>query len=130
MREKLMRFLYGRYGNDLFNSFLVGLALALAIMNIFVNSSWIFYLSYGLMLYSLFRSFSRNYQKRRQELNQFLKISLPIREWLRMVGLQLKNRDFRYYRCRQCRQLTRVPKGRGKIVITCPRCGNKFSKRT
>ncbi|MDD3026795.1 MAG: hypothetical protein PHI41_01870 [Erysipelotrichaceae bacterium] len=130
MREKLMRFLYGRYGNDLFNSFLIGLALTLAIMNLFVNSSWLFYPSYGLMLYSLFRSFSRKYQNRRQELNWFLKISLPIREWLRMVGLQLKNRDFRYYRCKQCRQLTRVPKGRGKIAITCPRCGNKFSKRT
>lgn len=130
MRKKLGRFLYGRYGNDLYNNFLIGLAVAVAVVNLLLNNSLLFYLSYALMIFSLFRSFSRNYQKRRQELNWFLKISLPLREWGRITWLRLKNRNYRYYRCQKCHQLTRIPKRRGKVEITCPRCGAKFTKRT
>lgn len=76
-------------------------------------------LSYGLLIWALFRSFSRNTYKRYEENRRF--------------GLffdRLKDRQYRYYKCPKCRQSVRVPRGKGKISITCPRCREKFIRKT
>ena len=76
-------------------------------------------ISYGLMGWAIFRMLSRNTYKRYQE----------NRKYLRFVE-RLKDRDHRYYDCPRCRQPVRVPKGKGKIAITCPKCKEKFIKKT
>lgn len=130
MREKIARFLYGRYGNDQLNNFLVGLAFVIIIVNIFLNSSVLVIANYLVLAWALYRMLSKKYQKRRNELNRFLKISRPFRSGWNKVRMRFGDRDHKYYRCPSCNQTVRVPRKRGKITITCPRCGNKFDKRT
>ncbi len=130
MREKIARFLYGRYGNDQLNNFLVGVAFLVIIINVFINSYILVVVNYLVLALAIFRMLSKKYQKRRNELNRFLKLSRPYRNIWNKVKLRIADRNNKYYRCPSCNQLVRVPKKRGKIVITCPRCQNKFEKRT
>ena len=76
-------------------------------------------LSYVLMFWAIFRTLSRNTYKRYQENRKYLQIFD-----------RLKDRDHRYFDCPKCRQMVRVPRGKGKIAITCPRCREKFVKKT
>jgi len=76
-------------------------------------------LSYGCMFWAIFRSFSRKTYLRYQENRKFL-----------MLLDQIKDREHRYYDCPRCRQPVRVPRGKGKIAITCPKCREKFVKKT
>ena len=75
--------------------------------------------SYGLMIWALFRGFSRNTYKRYQENRKFLQFFE-----------RLKDREHRYYDCPKCRQVVRVPRGKGRIAITCPRCRERFVRKT
>ena len=76
-------------------------------------------LSYGLMIWAIFRTLSLNTYKRYQENRKFLQ-----------VINRLKDRRNRYFDCPKCRQMVRVPRGKGKISITCPRCHEKFIRKT
>ncbi len=127
----LRRFMYGRYGSDQLNMALLITAIALSLLNgifsaIFrgnpvmaIISLILSLLTYALLFYELFRCFSRSIYKRRRENQRFLNF------WNR-----LRDRSHRYFRCPQCRQTVRVPKNRGKINIRCPKCGEKFIKKT
>ena len=75
--------------------------------------------SYIFMFLAIFRSLSRNVYKRYEENRKFL-----------MFWQKLKDKDHRYYNCPRCHQQVRVPKGKGKISITCPKCQEKFIKTT
>ena len=76
-------------------------------------------LSEALLILSLFRCFSRNTYKRYQENRKYL-----------MLVQRFKDREHRYYDCPRCRQQVRVPRGKGKIAISCPRCKEKFIRKT
>lgn len=126
------RLMYGRYGSDELNLLLLILAVLISLCNavlssIFTQSEvfvrWISpslsLLMLGLLGLNLYRCFSRNIYKRQRENRR-----------LRNFLTRLKDRSHRYYRCPGCRQRVRVPKGRGKINIRCPKCGNRFVKKT
>jgi hypothetical protein len=117
------RFMTGRYGHDKLNSMILWTGVAIVIVAIFVRSplpNLILHLvAYGLMGISLFRTFSRNTYKRYRENRKFL-----------MLVDRLKDRDHRYFECPRCHQPVRVPKGKGKIAISCPKCKEKFVKKT
>ena len=126
------RMMYGRYGSDELNLLLLILAVLVSLCNavlssIFTQSEvfvrWISpslsLLMLGLLAVNLFRCFSRNIYKRQRENRR-----------LRNFLTRLKDRSHRYYRCPRCRQTVRVPRGRGKINIRCPKCGNQFIKST
>ena len=125
------RFMSGRYGVDQLNIALLVTAVVLSILNsifsaIFHTSSAMQVISlivsilvYGLLFYELFRTLSRNIYKRRRENRRFMNL------WNRV-----RDRSHRYFHCPQCHQMVRVPKNRGKINIRCPKCGEKFIKKT
>ena len=119
----LRRFMEGRYGNDKLNSAILGGALVMVILALFIRNPLINLIlhgvSYALMFWSIFRSLSRNTYKRYQENRTFLKFVDRVRD-----------RDPRYFQCPKCRQTVRVPRGKGKIAITCPRCKEKFVKKS
>ena len=119
----LRRFMEGRYGSDKLNSAILGAALVMVILALFIRSALpnliLHGISYALMFWSIFRSLSRNTYKRYQENRKFLKCVDRIRD-----------RDHRYFDCPKCQQTVRVPRGKGKIAITCPRCREKFVKKT
>ena len=119
----LRRFMEGRYGTDRLNMVILCCGLAASILSGLVKLpllNLIFWLlSYGLMFWAIWRSLSRNTYKRYQENRKFMQIVDRI-----------KDRQHRYFDCPKCRQTVRVPRGKGKISITCPRCREKFVKKT
>ena len=117
------RFMQGRYGGDKLNMALIWTAFGSYILSLLIPFETVklmlIVLSYLLIAWSLFRSLSRNTYKRYQENRKYLQL------WER-----LKDRDHRYYDCPRCRQPVRVPRGKGKIAITCPKCREKFIRKT
>lgn len=116
-------FMMGRYGQDrlgtvLFTAGLVTMFLGM-IFGRFLWSAVFNLLSFLLLLLCIFRMFSKNIEARRRE----------ERAWTSFLS-HVKDKEHRYYRCPQCRQTVRVPRGRGKINIRCPRCSRQFVKKT
>lgn len=119
----LRSFMAGRYGTDRLNMVILCAGLVASLLSVWVKTmplNLIFWaLSYGLMIWAIFRSLSRQTYKRYQENRKFLQFFD-----------RLKDRQHRYFDCPKCRQPVRVPRGKGKISITCPRCKEKFVKKT
>jgi hypothetical protein len=123
------RFLMGRYGVDQLSFAMLLLSMVLMM---FTRGRLWFLALLGMALLGLayFRMLSRNISARAQENGRFLRYWYQAKNtWNRWVG-QLDDKTHRYYRCPGCRQQLRVPKGRGRIVITCPRCRREFVKKT
>lgn len=131
MREKLYRFMVGRNGMDQFCRFLSYAALVVVILNIFFRSSILWTIALLLIIYCDFRMLSRKLEKRRYENSRYLRISYRVtsgfRNWL---DRQKQRRDFCFFRCPSCHAMLRVPRGKGRIRVTCRKCGNAFEKRT
>ena len=130
--DSIRRFMYGRYGSDELNvallSFSVVFSLLNTLLSLFLHNSRIFgYVIYPLLhllvmvsiALCMCRALSRNIYKRRQENSRF-----------RILWSRLTDRHNRYFRCPKCKQTVRVPKHRGKISIRCPKCGEKFIRKT
>ena len=123
LSARVQRFMVGRYGTDRLNMTILCAGLVACLVSPFFRSAGINLLftaiSYGLMIWAIFRSLSRNTYARYQENRKFLQFFD-----------RLKDRQHRYYDCPKCRQVVRVPRGKGKIAITCPKCKEKFIKKT
>ena len=119
----LRGFMAGRYGTDKLNMVILSVGLAVSLLSVFFRhppvNLLLVVLSYGLMIWAIWRTLSRNTYKRYQENRKFLQL----------VD-RAKDRNNRYFDCPKCRQLVRVPRGKGKISITCPRCKEKFIRKT
>ena len=123
--------MYGRYGVDAFGKFLVILGLALIIFSGFTRFRLIPLLAWVVIIYAYFRIFSRNIYKRSAENQSYLKRTAKIRSfWLNQKNLMKQRKTHHIYKCPSCHQKIRVPKGKGKIEIRCPKCQNTFVKRS
>ena len=130
-RQKLQRKLIGRNGPDDFSRFLVYLSIISLIIGVFAKISAFTWIALFLLFYSYFRIFSRNTAKRYKENQQFKEWFEPITKWYNNLESRFRNRKtHRYYKCPSCKQELRVPKGKGTIRITCPKCGNQFEKKS
>lgn len=131
LKSMLYRFMYGRYGSDQFNVFLMVLTIVLLVLNmIFFKNGFLSLLIWVILIYQIFRTYSKNIYKRRMENNKFLTLIHPFKKRANLAKKQAQDKEHRYFICPSCKQNVRVPRGKGKIVITCPKCGNKFEKRT
>jgi hypothetical protein len=84
-----------------------------------------------LWVWSLFRCYSKNLEKRRKERAAYLRAVGRVRSWFSVKKKAWSERKtHRYYRCKQCHAVLRVPKGKGKIKITCPHCHSVTVKKT
>ena len=116
-------FMAGRYGTDRLNMVVLCTGLVASLLSMMISARpfnlifWV--ISYGLMIWAICRSLSRNIYARYQENRRFLQ-----------VCERLKDRQNRYFDCPKCHQTVRVPRGKGKISITCPRCKEKFIRKT
>lgn len=123
LRDGFRRFMTGRYGSDKLNMVILTAGVITWLISLFVPHSAFRLLMmlayYFLMGWAIFRMLSRNTYKRYQENRKFLQCLE-----------KLKDREHRYYDCPRCHQQVRVPRGKGKIAITCPRCKEKFVKKT
>lgn len=125
-RDKLIRFMAGRYGQDQLGKFLniaIIVLFVIAILLSFVSGvAYIvcYVLAVALLVYNYYRMFSRQIYKRAAENQKFLNVKTHLK--------QMKTHKF--FRCPKCKTKVRVPKGKGKICITCPKCREEFIEKT
>lgn len=133
-KDKFARFMYGRYGVDQFSKFILGFTFVLCIISIFTAGrfgSFISALIFLLIIYAYFRMFSKNIYKRAAENEKYLKLTGGIRKKFNTEkNIASQRKYYRFYRCPGCGQRIRVPKGRGRIQIRCPKCNEKFIKNS
>ena len=131
MREKFMRFMQGRNGVDQLGKTLNTVTLVLLIISMFTRWTILYVIALVLMVYTYFRIFSKNIPKRYAENQKFCnwRYDMAIKKNKRKQEWE-QRKIYRFFRCPMCKQKVRVPKGRGKICITCPKCRQEFVKRS
>ncbi|MBQ2803570.1 MAG: hypothetical protein IJF07_06700 [Lachnospiraceae bacterium] len=130
MWDKVQRFMIGRYGNDRLNQFLMIIALICMVISFFGADAF-YMLAFAIMIYVYFRMFSRQIYKRSAENQRYLKYEMKLRGFLQKKKREFAQRkDYRIYKCPNCKQKLRVPKGRGRIAISCRKCGTEFIKKS
>ena len=123
MRSFLHRFMIGRYGPDHLGIAMIILAFVLSVINVIFWHITILFISYLVFGLTLFRMLSRNIPRRRAENDKFIRYWWPVRTKIKNIIQKIKDkRKYVYYRCPTCKTKLRVPKGKGKLRITCPKC--------
>ena len=134
MKQRLLRFMAGRNGNDAFNRFLLVLILVLMLLSLFLPSGLsriTYFLTIVLLGYSYFRMFSRNIFKRQTENAWYWEKRSRVVSSVRLLKERwLQRKDYRFFSCPSCRTTLRVPKGKGQIKIVCRKCGSSFVRKT
>ncbi len=131
MRQKMMDFMRGRYGIDSFSNFLMVAACVIIFINIFVRSNLVSLFGLAVFIYAYSRIFSRKISKRSAENTWYLNKTYGIRCFFLKKRDRAKiRRTHHIYSCPECGQKMKVPRGRGKIEITCPKCRYEFVKRS
>ncbi len=131
MREKIMRFMAGRNGVDELaraESILVLILLLLAML-----LRWPIFSLLGLagMIHMYFRILSRNRSRRYAENQRYVNLRYrAVVAWDKKKKRAAQRKVYRFFRCPQCKQKVRVPKGHGKICITCPKCRKEFVRKS
>lgn len=131
MKERMQRFMAGRYGNDQLNQFIFIVAIISMVLEIITRQSLFYTLTLVLLILAYVRVFSRNINKRYEENMKFLqKKDAILNKFRKQKYYASQRRNFHIYTCPQCKQKIRIPKGKGKISITCPKCRTSFIKKS
>ena len=133
----MARFMYGRNGMDQLNRALlwayIGLWLAeivFALLKLGILAKICNVLFYAVMFCILFRMFSKNLAKRRAENQKFVNWVWKMKNGAAGAKARHADKDHKYFTCKSCKTICRVPAGKGKIIITCPKCGAKIEAKT
>lgn len=135
MKEKIGRFMAGRYGNYKLNQFMMAVFLGCAVLNLFVRNAYVSTVLNSweclLILLVYIRMFSRNISKRYAENQKYLALENRLRRfWGQKRYLIQQRKEYHIYKCPGCKQKIRIPRGKGKISIRCPKCGEEFIKNS
>ena len=131
MKERMQRFMAGRYGNDQLKQFIFIVAIISMVLEIITRQSLFYTLTLVLLILAYVRVFSRNINKRYEENMKFLqKKDAILNKFRKQKYYAAQRRNFHIYTCPQCKQKIRIPKGKGKISITCPKCRTSFIKKS
>ena len=124
LKWKIQQFMRGRNGVDELNRFLIYGMLVLYVLSVLFRSSILYYISFVILIYSFYRMLSKNLYVRREENRKFV-------TWLETFRIKMDQRkDYKIFKCKGCGRNIRVPRGKGKIEVTCPMCGKKTIHRT
>ena len=131
MKERMQRFMAGRYGNDQLNQFIFIVAIISMVLEIITRQSLFYTLTLVLLILAYVRVFSRNINKRYEENMKFLqKKDAILNKFRRQKYYAAQRRNFHIYTCPACKQKIRIPKGKGRIEVRCPKCGTTFIKKS
>lgn len=131
LRQRMTRFMYGRYGNDQLSKLYLGLAIVCLIVNLFTDLAIFYVAGLLLLIYSIYRSFSKDISKMAAQNQKFLNWRYQrIVKYNNTKKHLAQSKECRFYKCPGCKQKVRVPRGRGKIAITCPKCHAEFIKKS
>lgn len=136
MKEKLMKFMYGRYGNDELNQFLFKLVFVSLVISLLSGRAsflgdMFYFLALIMVVFIYFRMFSKNFNKRYSERTSYLNFSNKVKLALdKQNKMKAQKKSYAFFKCPSCKQKVRVPKGKGKISIHCPKCNVDFIKKS
>ena len=130
IRNAIQRLMYGRYGNDQLNTCLVAAYLILYLLYMVTGLDLLYWVSLVVIVVAIFRLLSRNHAKRRAENSKFLQAEEPVVKWYRLRKTIWKDKEHCYFKCPSCGQQLRVPKGKGRITVTCRGCGASFEEKS
>ena len=122
LNARMATFMVGRYGTDQLNSMLTGISIVMIVISMF-GVYFLNTIAFLLLIWAVFRTFSRNHPARQAENEKYLKISEKPRAWWELLNLRWTNRKTTVYvKCPNCKKVFSLPKGKGKIRATCPHC--------
>ena len=134
MKQKIAKFMYGRYGSDEFSKALSVIAVLLLVISMFMGASgrsFMLVLVLALLIYTNYRIFSKNMTARRHENEKYMVLQNKVTDWWKLRrDMWKQRRDFKFFKCPSCKAVMRVPRGKGKIRIICKKCGTAFEKNT
>ena len=130
IRNALARFMYGRNGTDQLGLFTLTLYLLLWILQAFTGWFFLLLIEYLLLFLTLFRMLSRNLARRRAENAKFLQVVRPVKNRFLSHRARFKDKEHRYFKCPNCGQQMRVPRGKGRITVHCRSCGATFEEKS
>lgn len=131
LSEKIEIFMQGRYGTDELSTFLLSSGMILLLVSLFIPLFALLLMSLILIVLSYARTLSRNIYRRNREREAYLRIRNDVKGKICILKRRFKERKtHRYFKCNLCKTLLRVPRGRGKIEITCPKCKNRMKKKS
>lgn len=131
MGEKFRSFMQGRYGVDALTRMLFGAAVVCMILSFFPFGRLFYLLAIAAMVYGYYRTFSRNYEKRYRENQTYIRLkNRAAAKFRKQKDRMMQRKHYHIYTCAQCRQKIRIPRGHGKIMVTCPKCKYEFQKRS
>lgn len=125
------KFMYGRYGVDQLGLQLLVIYFIVLAFGMLLDQSWIKYIAYALLGYCFYRILSKKTYKRSAENTKYLQMIYPYQQWWAKKKNRFQNRKvYKYFKCPNCKQELRVPKGKGNLTITCPKCRTQFDKKS
>lgn len=126
LNDKMMNFMVGRNGVDKLARWCLGGAVVLTIVNMIVPNIFLMLLSYLLLFYCLFRTFSKNVSARQAENEKFENLFSRTKSKTTSAKTKFEHRKTTvYFKCEECGQSLSVPKGKGKLKVTCPKCSHQ-----
>lgn len=130
MKEKLYRFMQGRYGIDEFSRLLATIGLIIVVISSFIDQNFLYIIGFIVFVYGYYRVFSKNHSNRVRENQKYLyyvnKVKKIFKEKKNVVNIR---KTHHVYSCPNCKQKIKIPRGKGKIEVTCPMCQTKFIKK-
>ena len=128
---KIKSYLSRCYKTDELGIVMLAVSLLLSLLSYIPYMGFLTFLGTGLVIWEGFRFFSLNYAKRRRELEVYYNIKFKIKKFFSSFTKRIKDRKkYKYFKCKVCKTTLRVPRGKGKVKITCRGCGNKFIAKT
>ena len=131
LKYRFSRFMQGRYGVDSLSRFLSVVLLAFIVIGVFIRIPFSGMITFAILAVLYWRMFSRDIPKRYEENQKFLQIRDKLLGRFSNFGSNMSQlKDYHIYRCPQCSQKIRIPRGKGHIMVKCPRCGFEFHKKS
>lgn len=135
MKQKIARFMAGRSGPDQLSRFLTTASVVLLLLSVLLQKTtagsilWI--LAVASLAWAYVRIFSRNVAKRRGENEKFLCRTAGLRrDFVAKKARLAMRKDYRFFKCPSCKTVLRVPRGKGRILVRCSKCGQSFERKT
>jgi len=129
MVEKIRRYMQGRYGMDELSKFLMAISIVMLLLATFTSNSIVNLVSFIIIGFVYVRMFSKNFYKCSIQNQKYLKLRNKITgSWQNKASHFKQRKTHNIYSCPECKQKVRIPKGKGKVKITCPKCKAEFSE--
>ncbi|MFP3153631.1 zinc-ribbon domain-containing protein [Lachnospiraceae bacterium ZAX-1] len=131
LKEKMQQFMAGRYGADQLSKLMMAVSLLLLVISMFTRLDLFYILAVGMLILTYLRMFSKNVPKRYAENQKFMTWRYKyVAKWNTQKQHFKQRKTYRFFQCPSCKQKVRVPRGKGKISITCPKCQAAFLKNS